>query len=308
GQGGDRSTPARAVRPPAAARPWVVLRIGILQWAAGGFCGLMGALTFVAPHQFVGPTYALLQPGLPWWGLLCLLGGGVLLAAALLAPRRSLLVAAHALAAAPIVLLAVSAGTASVWSALVVYLGLGIGTAVAPFVMPGANRSAPVGDLFAVVVGASAVLNGTLMLALPGSYQSPVYNGVRPYLAYYGAGFVLGGLGVVWTQPRARAPRPLFWATHLLLGLTMVAYGPPLALTARAFTSIAYYVGFGLLLAGQPWLRPRLRRSDPHSLRTRLALAFGLAVSVPLVLTMALVTDQIERSARTEALARTQIL
>jgi signal transduction histidine kinase len=57
-----------------------------------------------------------------------------------------------------------------------------------------------------------------------------------------------------------------------------------------------------------PWLRPRLRRSDPASLRTRLALAFGLAVSVPLVVTMALVTNQVERSARAEAFSRTRII
>jgi signal transduction histidine kinase len=285
-----------------------MLRIGILQWAAGGFCGLIGALTFVTPHQFVGPTYALLQPFLPWWGALCLLGGGVLLAAALLAPRGKLLVAAHALAALPIALLASSAGLAGVTSALVVYLGLSLGTALAPLVMPGPSRPVTTGDLFAVVVGASAVVNGLVMVALPDRYASPVFDGVRPYLSYYGIGFVVGGIGVVWTQLRANVGKPVFWASHLLLGTTMITFGPPLALTARAFTSIAYYDGFGSLITGLPLLRARLRRSDPRSLRTRLALAFGLAVSVPLVLTMALVTDQIERSARTEALSRTQIL
>jgi HAMP domain-containing protein len=305
---GDRLRHGLASTSRPVARPWVMLRIGILQWAAGGFCGLIGALTFVTPHQFVGPTYALLQPILLWWGVLCLLGGGMLLAAALLAPGRRLLIAAHVLAALPIGLLALSAGLAGITSALVVYLGLGLGTALAPLVMPGANRPVTTSDLFAVVAGGSAIVNGLTMLVIPDRYASPVFDGVRPYLTYYGIGFVLGGIGVTWTQLRADAGKPLFWGAHLLLGATMVVFGPPLALTARAFTSIAYYVGFGTLIVGLPFLRARLRRSDPGSLRTRLALAFGLAVSVPLVVTMALVSDQIERSARTEALSRTRIL
>jgi len=304
----DRSAQSSVSAARPEAQPWITLRIGILQWAAGAFCGVVGALTFVAPHQFFGPTYALLRPYLPWWGVLCLLGGGVLLASALLAPRRSVLAAAHALATVPILLLAVSSAAVGAWTGLTVYLFLGIGTALAPFVRPVAGRPATTSDLFAVTVGASAIVNGLIILLTPAPYLSPIYDPFRPYLTYFGVGFLVGGIGVVWTQLRSHPSHPAYWAAHLLLGLTMCAFGPLLASANRAFTSIAYYDGFGILITLLPSMRARLRRSDPRSLRTRLALAFGLAVSVPLVVTMALVTDQIERSARAEALARTQIL
>ena len=284
-----------------------MLRIGILQWAAGGFCGVVGALVFVTPHQFVGPSYALLRPYLSWWGLLCLLGGGALVTAALLAPRRLYLLAAHLFAALPIVVLGISAAAAGGWTGLTVYSTLGLGILLAPFVRATEDQ-APTGGLFSVVIGTAAIVNGAIMLLAPEQYGSSIFDPVRPFLPYYGLGFLLGGLGVVWAQFHPRSGKPLVWGSHLLLGASLFAFGPPVAWPNRAFTSIAYYNGFGALIALLPWLRPRLRRSDPRSLRTRLALAFGLAVSIPLVLTMAIVTDQIERSARTEAFSRTKIL
>src|SRR5688572_7741937 len=103
--GDQRSRRTGDATPRQSARPGVELRLGLLQWAVGGFCGIVGALTFVTPHQFIGPAYHLLRPYLPWWGLLCLLAAGALITVALLSPRRRLTLAAHLLAAAPILLL-----------------------------------------------------------------------------------------------------------------------------------------------------------------------------------------------------------
>lgn len=286
----------------------VALRLGLLQWSVGAFCGVVGALTFVTPHQFVGPAYRLLRPYLPWWGLLCLLGAGALIAVALLSPRRQIVMAAHTLAAAPLLMLGVSAGAAGGWTGLTVYAILAIGTVLAPIFSPPLDRPATTGDLFAVLVGISAVVNGSIMLLAPWQYQSSIFDPVRPYLPLYGAGFLLGGLGVAWSHLRPGTPTVLFWGTHLVLGVSLSTFGPPVAFPNRAFTSIAYYNGFGILITFLPWLRPRLRRTDPGSLRTRLALAFGLAVSVPLVITMALVTNQVEQSARAEAFSRTRVI
>src|SRR5436853_454148 len=112
----DRSRRTGASVPGQPARFQVALRLGLLQWSIGGFCGIVGALTFVTPHQFVGPAYRLLRPYLPWWGLLCLLGAGALISVALLSPRPSLTLMAHWLAAAPILLLGLSAGAAGRWT------------------------------------------------------------------------------------------------------------------------------------------------------------------------------------------------
>ncbi|MCC6177574.1 MAG: GAF domain-containing protein [Chloroflexi bacterium] len=284
------------------------LRVGVLEWAVGAYCGLVGGLTFVTPHQFSGPAYALLRPCLPWWGLLCLLGGGALFAVALLAPRRSLVILAHLLAAVPILLLGLSAAAAGGWTALCVYGVLGLGTAAAPLIASRDPRPSVHGDLFAVLVGLAAILNGLIMLLFPAHYGSVIFDPVRPYLPLYGTGFLIGGAGVVVTQVWGAAPSPLRWGAHIVLGAALFAFGPPVSWPNRAFTSFAYYNGFGLLVALLPWLRARLRRADPRSLRARLALAFGLAVSLPLVVTVALVTNQIEQAARADALTRTQVL
>jgi signal transduction histidine kinase len=289
-------------------RGLIALRLGLFQWAVGAFCGIVGALTFVTPHQFVGPAYRLLRPYLPWWGILLLLGAGALIAVGLLSPRRRLVVAAHTLAAVPILLLGLSAGAAGGWTGLTVYSILGISTILAPLFCPPADRPATTGDYFAVVVGVSAVFNGSLMLLLPDQYRSTIFDPVRPYLLYYGLGFFVGGIGVIWSHLRPQTPAAVSWGFHLLLASALSLFGPPVAWPNRAFTTIAYYNGFGVVIGLLPWLRPRLRRTDPGSLRTRLALAFGVAVSLPLVITMALVTSQVEQSARAEAFSRTRVI
>src|SRR4029079_13761630 len=104
---GERSRRTVRVMSREIAWPRVALRLGLLQWSVGGFCGIVGALTFVTPHQFVGPSYRLLRPYLPWWGLLCLLAAAALITVALLSPRRHLTLAAHILAAIPLLLLGI---------------------------------------------------------------------------------------------------------------------------------------------------------------------------------------------------------
>jgi len=284
------------------------MRIGVLQWAIGAFCGVVGALTFVAPHQFVGPSYALVRTSLGAWGGLCLIGAAALYAVALLAPRRPLVWAAHIVAAIPLLLLGLSAALAGGWTGLTIYSVLGIGTALAPYFSREETQSLARRDLFAVLVALGAMLNGAIMLIAPSQYSSAIFDPVRPYLTAYGLAFFLGGVGVVWTQLRTGSSSFMHWTSHLMLALGLVAFGPPVSLPNRAFTSIAFYNGFGVLIALLPWLRPRLRRADPRSLRTMLALAFGLAVSAPLVVTVALVTDQVDRAARAETLSRQEVL
>src|SRR5262249_29974875 len=151
-------------------------------------------------HQFVGPAYRLLRPYLPWWGLLCLLGAGALISVALLSPRRQVTLAAHWLAAAPLLLLGISAGAAGGWTGLIVYAMLALGTAVAPLLSPSPERRAASGDLLAVVIGGSVAMNGAIMLLAPEQFGSVIFDPVRAYLTLFGLGFVVGGLGVVWVQ------------------------------------------------------------------------------------------------------------
>ncbi len=297
---------ARSGRPP--------LTPGLLPFAVGAFCGVVGALTFVTPHQFSSRSYALLQPFLGTWGAWLILGGAALLGVAVFSPPRALAVLAHALAGLPIVLLGVSAALVGGWTALTVYTILGLGTALAPLLprwigppadaVPGERQ----GDYFAVLLGLSAACNGLIMLILPGQYSSFIFDPIRPVLPLYGVGFLVGGVAVVVAQLRRDLPRPVEWGAHLLLGAALSAFGPPDSLPNRAFTSFAYYNGFGLVIALLPWLAPRLRRVDPASLRMRLALALAAAAALPLTFAVTLVTDYEQRAEADASLARQERL
>ena len=116
--------------------------------------------------------------------------------------------------------------------------------------------------MFAVVVGIAAVLNGAIMLLAPDQFQSPIFDPVhRTCCLRWGSCWAASESSTAHLYPAT--PTPISWGSHLLLGMAMRAFGPPTALPNRAFTSIAYYNGFGALIGMLPWLRPRLRRSDP---------------------------------------------
>ncbi|MBA2447694.1 MAG: PAS domain S-box protein [Chloroflexi bacterium] len=286
------------------------IRVGTLQWAVGVFCSVMGTLMLVTPHQFDSRPYSLLQPYLPWCGIVFLVAGGSLLGAAALAPRRALVVIAHLFAGAALLTLAQGFVTIAAWSAVSNHTILALGTMI-PVLLPGASeRGRRTGgcDLFIVLMGAGAALNGLLFLTLPGQFSGAFFDPIRPNLAWHGLAFLSSGLALVYTQLRPTLPLALSQAVHLLAASTFFAFLIAAALPFRLWPSIAYYGGFGAVLAVLPWLGPRLRRIDPSSLRTRLALALAAAAALPLILAGAVETDREERWVTAEALTAQQAL
>ena len=63
---------------------------------------------------------------------------------------------------------------------LTVYSILALGTAIAPLLAPPPDRPATTGDLLAVVVGLSAIVNGSIMLLMPDQFASVIFDPVRP--------------------------------------------------------------------------------------------------------------------------------
>ena len=100
----------------------------------------------------------------------------------------------------------------------------------------------------------SATLVGLVMLTMPEQFRAPRYDDMRPYLLWYGATFLAGGLGLLATQIWLRIPQVAVWSAHLMVASAMFASVPPL-LAINAWTGVAQYGGMGLLLADVPGRR-----------------------------------------------------
>jgi len=264
----------------------------------------------VVPHQFDAVTYAPIRPSLQVWGALFLTAGSGVVLATTLPLRVPVIVAAHLLAAVAFLALAHGFTLAGSWTGTVTYGVFGLGTACSAFLIairPAASPARRPRDVFIGLTAVSACCHGLIMLAIPEQFSSARYDLIRPYLAVYGTAFLGGGVALLWTQ-FARWPRlALVWSAHLTVAAAMLASLPPL-LEIRAWTGVAQYGGMGLFLAALPAMRPYLNRLDGRSLRMRLIIAFAVVAAVPLVLTVALLTERIETMAVTRVLAGRQTI
>jgi signal transduction histidine kinase len=280
-----------------------------LRWGVGLFCSLLGSFVLVAPHRFAAAPYEALAPYRSLWGCAAFAAGVALLAVAVVRPRPWVGLSVHALAAAVMVLLAVSFGQEGVWPGVVSYSLLGLATALAGF-LPAewtVPRGAPGRDLLALTMAAIAAINGSLYL-LGSSRLGPYFDPGRDRLPWLGAAYLAGGLLLLWVQsrPAGKAAPGLVWAAHLLAGAAFIASGFTVSLPRRAWTGLFLAFGGGLALALLPWLSRRMARIDTSSLRTRLALALATATSVALVLAVAVTTTQEERQATEQVLEMRQ--
>jgi hypothetical protein len=84
--------------------------------------------------------------------------------------------------------------------------------------------------------------------------------------------------------------------------------GTVIAVPTHAWTGIAYYGGFGVVLVVLALAGPRLRNLDARSLRTRLALVLAATAAVPLLVLVPLFVTEQENQALADVLARQQTL
>jgi signal transduction histidine kinase len=279
-----------------------------LRWTMGFYCAFIGAFILVAPHRFAAPQYQGLAPYRPAWGGLALAAGVALLAVAILRPRRAVAVLAHGLAVLTFLTLGASFARIGLWPGLIPYGTIGLGLTLAgllPPTPPGqpAETAEPGGrDLFALVMGIAAVLQGFLLIGVPGLLAAEYLDIVRPYLLPCGSALLLSGALLVAAHLRSAPARHFLWVAHLATGAAFAVYGMLFSLPFRAWTGLALYWGGGLALALLPWLSRRLAALDPASLRTRLAFSLATATSVALVLTAAIATSQEERLATAQVL------
>ncbi len=273
-----------------------------LRWFMGFLCSFLGALVLVAPHRFTAP-YVLGFYSV-WWGVSALFSGVGLLAVAAFRPRREIRILVHVLAGGTLLALAASFAGAGIWIAVSAYVVLGLGTALAGFLPTGpADPRTPVRDLFAVLMGVVAVLNGMLLNVWPALQASAYFDPARPHLPALGALLILGGVLLVWVHLRPVVSPRLRLAAHLIAGFAYFAFGTGVSLPQRAWTALAVNCGYSISLALLPWASRRLARLDTTSLRARLAFALATATSLALILAAAVVTAQEERLAEEQARA-----
>ena len=280
------------------------MRITTLQWAVGMFCAVIGAMMLIVPHKFETPIYATLIRHLTWWGVAFLVAGGSVLAAAVFAPPRGLAFAAHLLAGLVLLSLAPGYASSGIWVRSLGFAILGVGTAIAPLLPRARDDAARVygRDLLALLLGMSMLMTGLAIFIAPAQFSGRFYDLIRVQLPWYGVAFTAAGLLLVYLQVRPQFPRALGWIVYLSAGAALLGFLAKTAVPQRSWSGIAYYAGFGVLLALLPWLDPVLQRLKPTSLRVRLALVLIVAVAAPLIVAVSIVTDRAERSATAQAL------
>jgi signal transduction histidine kinase len=274
-----------------------------LRWVMGFYCALVGAFMLVAPHRYAGLFYESFRPYQQWWGMAALTSGMALLAVAILRPARMLSLAVHGVAGLTLLVLALSFAGTSAWTGAVTYASFGIGLIAAGLrSRPGSGGR----DLFALLMGWVAAINGFILLVLPDSLSNFYLASSRPYLPTLGALLLGGGLLLLGVYLRP-APRWRLWAVHLIAGSAFLLLGLLVSLPRRSWTGIAFYLGCGTALALLPWLSRRLAGLDTRALRTRLALALASATSIALILTVAVATTQEERLSAQQVLETRKI-
>ena len=281
------------------------LTASTLQWTVGVFYVVSGTMMLVAPHQFDSLSYASMQPDLNVWGAAFLLLGMSLLAVVVLAPPRPFVLSAHLLAGVGLLVLAYGFVRSSGWTGAINFAALGFGTALVPFLGTGQQHETNdrPDDLLPLVSGAGALLTGAVILLLPGQFNSPIYAPIRSYLFLLGIAFLASGAFAAYVHLRHSHSRTVLIAAHLVLGGTLLAFFLVSAVPLRAWLGMAYYGGFGVVIALLPGLSAWLYRFDLSSLQVRLVIAFALAASLPLITAVAVITDQQERSVTSRTLA-----
>jgi PAS domain S-box-containing protein len=281
------------------------MRIGTLQWAVGLGGILIGVLLLVVPDQLLGPVLADREPTMLPWAIGLLVAGGALLGVALFAPRRSLAVAVHLAVGGFLLLLAMQSPDDNSWSTIrcLSLVMLGLGTCVAPFVAGQETEGPPAarGDLLGLVLGAAFIAGGLLWLLRPGLLGGPSAGWLAGYPVPFGLGLLVVGLVLAAAQLRPTLPTIARRGASFVAAASLGLYALVVALPAGAGATLAACTLTGTVLALLPWLSPRLSRVAPSTLRWRLTLALAALSVLPLIIVVALITNEYQRATTEQA-------
>jgi signal transduction histidine kinase/HAMP domain-containing protein len=311
-----------------------IWRVSTLQWIVGAFCGLMGALMLVAPHQFISMQQASGDIRLPLWGSAFLFAGIALFSISVMRPRASLVIAFHWFPGLLLLSLGISFGLTRAWIGALNYSLLGLGLIAAAYLpyakvpnrlhRPTRPRGLIRPDLFVFYLGVCSTLTGVLMLALREQPDNPVYLLTSAIMLLYGSIFTMVGLLLALGQlslaflheprPGRAAPwwvhgparlvtAPLDRLFYILVAVLFLFFVYDASLPNRQWLALIFYGVFGISLAALPWLLPIVQRIQANALRTQLSLILAVAMATPLILTIALITNQQEQDFKNDTLS-----
>jgi PAS domain S-box-containing protein len=278
-------------------KPAPPLSLDALQWVAGAYCLLAGAMAFVAPHAWGRVMNASLPQVRGAEGALLMASGFALIAAAADALRPALGTATHVLAGAVL--------CARAWEIRIVDNGfnlgiaanlvLGCGVALAPLAARVWRGSESARHDWLSMVAAALLIAGSVVATpahVPAEY--------RPFLFWYRAAFLAAGACLAAAEIRGAASQALYRAAHLLAGATMVAWLVP-SIWLQHWVGFAFWFSLGLAVALVPWLGPPLARRDKATLRSRLTLSMAALSAIPLIAIATLFALRLEQSAAEQA-------
>ncbi|MBD2001557.1 response regulator [Oculatella sp. FACHB-28] len=284
------------------------IRIDTLQWFIGIYIAIRGTLMLMVPHTLNTHVFVPIQPHLPGFGAWQVVAGAILIAAVTLVPHRSIVLFAHLLAGSALLQAASGHLFAGTWTAFADFVTLGFGTAIAPFLQTRPSRNFRNGiDLFALLMSIRMVLDGIIVLIpFNPQFDARLYDPVRPYLLPYGIAYLVSGLALLAAYFYPKLPKRLFQAAHLLAGGMLWSW--TIGLGFPTWNSVLFYGGLGTLLALLPWLGPYLRRLEPRSLQTQLAVTLVGIVALPLLFIVTLIALPQEQAVINQALTLQQTL
>jgi signal transduction histidine kinase len=288
-----------------------------LQWGAGAFLVVLGALLLIAPHQFSfleSSEYSRLA----YYGLPALfLGGGLISLSVSNQPRGLSL------------LLQLAAGGLLLWLAYVLYANRSQITALnyavlgAGLVVFGLARflfrkqaAAPRTSSLGMILAVGSILTGWLIRFYPARLAStPIFHLTEPSLLVFGSLLLGGGLWLMLanlhlafeTRLKSRLWRYFDRGAFIFCGVVFLVFWAYNGLGPRVWVGATFFGVFGLLLIFFPLTGPSPFPFEPTSLRTRLALILALATSFPLILTIAYISNNEETEVRQEGLRRLEI-
>ena len=276
-----------------------------LQWLVGLLNAFLGAIMLVTPHQFSTLQQPDLRVLLFPYGVSLLMSGCLLMSVFVLRSRGWLLRAVQLLNSLMLLILGstlAASGTPIVGFSLIV---LGLGEGLSPLLGKPHTDLPPVFSLFTLIVGINNLLTGLLVFAMPTTLKSNILYLELPFNRIFGAAFVLSGLWLALLPFLKRrlseqAAQVVSWAARGAAVLMFATFLTVAVVPGEELLPITYFGWAMIGLVVLPMLVQRVRRPDPARLQTRLGLAFAFATAIPLIFTVALISNQEENLARIE--------
>jgi PAS domain S-box-containing protein len=279
-------------------------KFSILPWVVGIYCLFVAVVMLVTPHQFNAPAYHMFHGNLPGWGVVYLMAGVFLLVTAVFGSRYILSLVAHGFAGTLLLIIAYGFTLVQGWPGIVNFAMLGFVTILSGFLaMTNGETRFARSDFLFLALGIGAVISGTLLLLLPENAKAGIFLTNRALMPFFGVAFLAAGSLLVTVLVWSSAPKNLFWAAHMLLGLVYIGWLLSSSIPGRFWTGVGLYGLFGSVLLTMPWLHTKLIHFDPYSLRTRLVITLVMVAAAPLITQSTLITNQEEQNALSQSLA-----